>query len=405
MLRFKPMANNKVFEIIEREVARQSNSISLIASENITSKNVRIANASVFTNKYAEGYPNARYYSGCEFADEVESLCIDLVKEIFECKWANVQSHSGSQANTAVYFGLLNPGDTILSLSLESGGHLTHGAKVSSSSTFYNIVHYSVDENGIIDMNSVAELAKTHKPKLIITGASAYPRNWDWKAFQTIAKSCNAYLLADIAHIAGLIAGKAIENPMPYVDIMTSTTHKTLRGPRGGIIMSNNLDIGKLVDRAIFPGTQGGPIVNTIAAKAIGFSENLTPEFQEYSKNVMKNAQILAREILNAGGKLTTGGTDNHLMILDCKSFGMDAKETEKLLLEANILLSVSALMGESWRTPSGVRLGTPYITTLGLSDITDFAKLFVEALQTKKIETLKDYTINTAQKMYHSFL
>lgn len=395
----------KIFNILKNEEIRQSESISLIASENITSKEVRTALSSVLTNKYAEGYPGKRYYSGCENADEVENLCIDLVKQIFKAEWANVQPHSGSQANAAVFFALLNPGDTILSLSLEAGGHLTHGAKVSSVSTFYNIVHYTINENGLIDMEEVAILAKKHKPKLIITGASAYPGLWDWKRFSEIAKINNSYLLADIAHIAGLIAGGVDENPIEYVDVMTSTTHKTLRGPRGGIIISKSKELGEKIDKAIFPATQGGPIMNTIAAKAVAFAEILDPSFKVYAQNVKDNAKILANTLISEGGKLITNGTENHLMILDVRSFDLNAKEAEKLLMEANILVSPSALIGESWTSPNGLRLGTPYITTLGITDIKEFANLFTQTLKTKQSAALKEYTITNASNLYKKFL
>lgn len=413
---------NRIFEILNNEIERQKNTISLIASENITSKDVRKAAESELTNKYAEGYPGRRYYSGCQFADEVENVAIDLLKKIFNAKWANVQPHSGSQANQAVFFALLNPGDTILSLSLESGGHLTHGAKVSSVSSTYKIVHYTIDENGYIDMVQVERLAKEHKPQMIITGASAYPRAWDWKRFSEIAKEVGAYLLADVAHTSGLIAGGVHENPIEYVDIMTSTTHKILRGPRGGIIFSKNEELGKKIDKALFPGVQGGPLMHIIAAKAMAFAEilgqdekEIVPsatnaysglEYKNYAQNVLDNAQILANTIIRSGGKLVTDGTDNHLMIVDCKSFNLDGKGAQELLEKANIWLSVSALVSDtSWIKPSGIRIGTPYITTLGIENMQEFSDLFVDCLATKKHESLLSYVQDNAQKLYKKFL
>ena len=399
------ISNMNIEQLLKNEEQRQSQTISMVASENIASKRVRNALGSVLTNKYAEGYPGARYYSGCEIADEIETAAIENLKKLFDCKWGNVQAHSGSQANQAVYSALLTPGDRVLALELKSGGHLTHGASVNSSSKFYDFKHYTINSNSEVDMNEVEKLAKEFKPKMIICGASAYPRNWNWKEFSRIAKEVNAYLFADIAHIAGLIAGKGLENPAEYVDVMTSTTHKTLRGPRGGVVFSNNLEIGKKVDRAMFPGIQGGPLMGTIAAKAIAFEEALQPEFISYTKNVLDNAQTLSKKITQAGGKLLTGGTDNHLMILDCRSFGMDAKETEALLNEANILLSVSALLEDSWKKPNGIRLGTPYITTLGIEDISEFADLFVSTLKTKNAIELKKFVESNAKKLYNKFL
>lgn len=392
--------------VLKNEEIRQSNTISLIASENIASKNVRNACASVFTNKYAEGYPNARYYAGCEYADEIEIIAIDLAKQIFNCSWANVQPHSGSQANEAVYFALLQPGDTILSLNLEAGGHLTHGAKVSSVSRYFKIVNYTLDENGLIDMDAVEKLALEHKPKLIIAGASAYPRFFDWSRFRAIADSVNAYLMADIAHIAGLVAGDVHASPFPFAHVVTSTTHKTLRGPRGGIILSNDEEIGAKIDKAVFPAIQGGPLMNTIAAKAVAFAEILHPDFAIYTKNVVENARILADKLVEAGGQLVTNGTDNHLMILDCNSFEMSGQQAQTLLLDANVLISKSKLLSDSsWLKPNGIRIGTPYITTLGVTDISEFADIFCDALKTKNNSNLKNFTIATAQKLYPKFL
>ncbi|WP_342261915.1 serine hydroxymethyltransferase [Alphaproteobacteria bacterium endosymbiont of Tiliacea citrago] len=383
-------------KILEKEVEKQKKTISLIASENITSKNVREALSSVFTNKYAEGYPNARYYSGCEFADEIESYCIKLAKDVFQAKWANVQPHSGAQANQAVYLALLNKEegkkDTILSLSLEAGGHLTHGAKVSLVGQIYNCVHYSLDSEGLIDMKQVEALAKQHKPKLIIAGASAYSRNWDWKKFREIADSVDAYLMVDMAHIAGIVAAGECENPVKHAHVVTSTTHKTLRGPRGGVILSQYdsssentkfKDIGSKIDKALFPGIQGGPLVNNIGAKAVAFEEMLTNDYKLYIKSVLKNSKKLADIFMKKGAKIVSGGTDNHLFIFDCRAFGMSAIECEKLLEQANIWVSKSALIGDSWKNPNGIRLGTPYICNL-IDDITEFGECLVETLFSK---------------------
>lgn len=392
-------------KILQKEIEKQKSTISLIASENLTSKNVREALSSVFTNKYAEGYPGHRYYSGCEFADEIEQHAINLVKKIFGAEWANVQPHSGSQANQAVFFALLNQEvgkqDTILSLSLEAGGHLTHGAKVSSSGKYNKIVHYTLNKEGLIDMKEVESLAKEHKPKMIIAGGSAYARNWDWKRFREIADMVGAYLFVDMAHIAGLVASDECENPVKYAHVVTSTTHKTLRGPRGGIILSQYgknaseenakyKDLGSKIDKALFPGIQGGPLMNNVAAKAISFEEILTAEYKNYMKNVLLNSKKLAEKLIAKGGELVSGGTDNHLLILDCRSFGMNAQECETLLKEGGVYLSKSALIGDSWREPNAVRLGTAYISNL-IDDISEFADCLVETLVTKDALLLKN--------------
>ena len=389
-----------ITKILELEKQRQLNTISLIASENIASYDVRKAQGSIFTNKYAEGYPGLRYYAGCEYADEIESLAIDLAKQIFNAQWVNVQPHSGSQANEAVYNALLNPGDTILSLSLQSGGHLTHGAKASCVSKFYKIINYSIDETGYINLEEVEKLALEHRPKLIITGASAYPRLWNWAKFREIANKSGSLLLADVAHTAGLIAARVHENPINYVDVMTSTTHKTLRGARGGMIFSNNKTLGEKIDKALFPGIQGGPLMHVICAKAVGFSENLTPEFQEYGKKILENAKILEKELNNVGIKMITNGTDNHLLIVDCRSFGLDGKSTERLLKAANINVSVSALKEDiSWLSPSGIRIGTPYATTLGVN-MQELASLLAQCLKTQDSTELGKYDCYTANKL-----
>lgn len=386
--------NQEIRNILKKEEQRQKNSISLIASENITSIDVRDALSSVLTNKYAEGYPGRRYYSGCEFADEIEIYAQNLLKKIFNAKYANVQPHSGSQANQAVFLALLEPGDTILSLSLEAGGHLTHGAKINFTGKLYNIVHYTINQDGVIDMDEVEMHALKCNPKLIIAGASAYSRNWDLKRFREIANKTNAYFMFDMAHIAGIVAANLCENPVLYADVVTSTTHKTLRGPRGGIILSNNEEFCQKIDKALFPGIQGGPLMNTIAAKAVAFSEILDDSFKIYMKNVLRNAQILASKLIEGGGRIVSGGSDNHLMILDCQSFNMNAKEVEALLEKANISLSISALVGDSWLNPNGVRLGTPYISNF-IEDLTEFSELLVRCLKIKDFLDLKNYVNN----------
>ena len=392
------MKNSLTQELIQKEDWKQKNSISLIASENITSQNVRNALSTVLTNKYTEGYPKARYYTGCEYVDEIETHCIDLVKKIFNVSWANVQPHSGSQANQAVFFALLNPGDVILSLDLKSGGHLTHGARVSSTFQNYKIVHYYVDENGKIDMQEVEKLAQEHKPKMIIAGASAYPFKMDFKKFRKIADLNNSYLLADIAHIAGLVASKVFENPAEHAHVLTSTTHKTLRGPRGGIVFSNDIEIGKKIDKALFPGVQGGPMMNTIAAKAVAFEEILQDaSFQEYGKQVLKNTKILAQTFMNNGASVLGNSAENHLLVLNTKSIGIAGKEAEQLLEKANVYVSANAFPGDSWKDPSGLRIGTPYITTLGMkeTEVQLFGQEIINALKTKNIENLKNFVIN----------
>ncbi len=393
--------------LLKKEEERQRNSISLIASENIASKNIRNACASVITNKYAEGYPGKRYYAGCSVADEIENHCINLAKKLFNANFANVQPHSGSQANLAVFSALLQPGDTILSLNLEAGGHLTHGASVSSVSKFYKIVNYSLDENGFIDMDQVETFSLIHKPKLIIIGASGYSRIWDLKKFHEIAKNCNAYLMADIAHTAGIVAAGYHENPIEYADVVTTTTHKTLRGPRSGLILSNNEEIFEKLNKGIFPSTQGGPLLNIIAGKAVGFEENSTSEFKDYIGKVLKNAQIFANEFKLAECQIISGGTDNHLMIVNLKNLNISGKEAQTLLEDANVLVSYSALLNDSWANPSGIRIGTPYLTTLGLNEnqTKELAQLTIETLKTRKNEKLKEFVLTTAPDLYSKFL
>jgi glycine hydroxymethyltransferase len=358
-----------VLGAIQSELIRQQDQIELIASENIASKAVIEAQGSIFTNKYAEGYPGKRYYGGCEFADVVESLAIDRLKEIFGCEYANVQPNSGSQANQGVFTALLTPGDTILGLSLASGGHLTHGAAPNQSGKWFNAIQYSVtSDTNLIDYDEVEALALEHKPKMIIAGISAYSRIVDWAKFREIADKVDAYLLVDMAHIAGLVAGGVYPSPVPYADVVTSTTHKTLRGPRGGIILSNNLELGKKINSAIFPGIQGGPLMHVIAAKAVCFKEALSDDFKLYTKSVVDNAKILAETLIQRGLNIVSGGTDTHIVLVDLTPKDLTGKEVEAILEEANLTCNKNAIP-EDPKSPfvtSGIRLGTPAGTTRG---------------------------------------
>ena len=355
-------------DMIELEFRRQDRNIELIASENIVSEAVMAAMGSVLTNKYAEGYPGKRYYGGCEDVDLVESEAIRRVRELFGAAYANVQPHSGAQANMAVYQALCQPGDTVLGMSLDNGGHLTHGSPVNQSGLLYNIVPYGVDENGLIDYDALERLAQEKKPKMIIAGASAYPRAIDFARFAEIAKSVGAYLFVDMAHIAGLVAAGVHQNPVPYADVVTTTTHKTLRGPRGGVILCRDEELGKKFNKAIFPGTQGGPLMHIIAAKAVCFQEALQPSFKEYGRKVVANAQALAQGLLKRNLKLVSGGTDNHLMLLDLRGLDVTGKQLQNRLDEVYITANKNAVPNEP-RSPfitSGLRLGTPAVTTRG---------------------------------------
>ncbi|MFC1769750.1 serine hydroxymethyltransferase [Nitrospirota bacterium] len=360
-----------VYDAIKSEEQRENENLLLIASENYASHAVMEAQGSVFTNKYAEGYPGRRYYGGCDFADIVENLAIKRAKEIFGAEYVNVQPHSGSQANMAAYFSVLNPGDTILGMSLSHGGHLTHGSKVSFSGKIYKSVSYGVrKDNGLIDHDEVRELALEHKPKMIVVGASAYSRIIDFEAFGAIAKEAGAYLMADVAHIAGLIAAGVHPSPFPHADFVTTTTHKTLRGPRGGMVMCRE-ELGKAVDKVIFPGIQGGPLVQVIAAKAVAFKEALSDEFKQYQKQVVANAARLASEMQKRGFEIFSGGTDNHLMLIDLNNKGLTGKDAETALDLAGITVNKNAIPHDT-RPPavtSGMRLGTPCITTRGMGE------------------------------------
>ena len=361
----------EVFEAIQNEIKRENNHILLIASENYASKAVLDAQGCVMTNKYAEGYPHKRYYGGCEYVDVVEDLAISRAKTIFGAEHVNVQPHSGTQANMAVYFAVLKPGDTIMGMDLAHGGHLSHGSRVNFSGIFYNVVSYGVGrETGTIDYDEVRKLAVERRPKIIVIGASAYARTLDFKAFQAIAKEVGAYTLADIAHIAGLVAAGVHPSPFPHCDFVTTTTHKTLRGPRGGMIMCK-AEYAKLIDKSIFPGIQGGPLMHAIAAKAVAFKEALTPEFKSYQEQVAKNAGRLADGLVKRGYNLVSGGTDNHLMLVDLRNKGITGKDAETALDASGITLNKNAVPFDD-KPPmvtSGVRIGTPAVTTRGMKE------------------------------------
>ena len=362
-------ADNELYLSVKDEFARQQNHIELIASENIVSRAVLEAQGSVLTNKYAEGYPGKRYYGGCEHVDVSESLAIERAKKLFNCNFANVQPHSGAQANGAVYLALIKPGDTILGMSLNSGGHLTHGAKPAQSGKWFNAIHYDVDkETGLIDYENVEKLALENKPKLIIAGGSAYSRVIDFKKFRHICDKVNAYLLVDMAHFSGLVAGGVYPNPVEYADAVTSTTHKVLRGPRGGIILTNKEDLIKKFNSAIFPGLQGGPLMHVIAAKAVCFKEALSNEFKIYSKDVINNAKILSNRLVENGFKIFSGGTDTHLMLVDLREFNVTGKDAEASLVRSNITCNKNGIPfdTQSPMITSGIRLGTPACTTRG---------------------------------------
>ena len=355
---------------MKKELARQKRNLELIASENIVSPAVMAAMGSVLTNKYAEGYPGKRYYGGCECVDIVEQIAIERACKLFGAKFANVQPHSGAQANTAVYVAVLQPGDTVLGMSLDDGGHLTHGSPVNISGKYFNFVSYGLDdETETINYDDVQKLAEENKPKLIVAGASAYPRAIDFKRLSEIAKSVGALLMVDMAHIAGLVAAGVHESPVPYADIVTTTTHKTLRGPRGGLILTNDEALAKKINSAVFPGTQGGPLMHVIAAKAVCFGEALKPEFKEYQQKIVENAKALAEGLLKRGFNLVSGGTDNHLMLVDLRPFSITGKELEHRLDEVYITVNKNAIHKDPEKkfVTSGIRIGTPAVTTRGL--------------------------------------
>ena len=387
-----------LYNSIKLELERQQQHIELIASENIVSKAVLDAQGSVMTNKYAEGYPSKRYYGGCEFVDKAEELALERVKKLFECKFANVQPHSGAQANGAVYLALLKPGDPILGMSLNSGGHLTHGAKVALSGKWLNSYHYDVNkETGLIDYDNVESLALKHKPKLIIAGGSAYSRIIDFKKFRDIADKVNAYLMVDMAHFSGLVAGRGYPNPIEYADVVTSTTHKVLRGGRGGIILTNKEDLFKKINSAVFPGYQGGPLMHVIAAKAVAFQEALHPSFKDYIKSVLANAKILSETLKNNGFKIYSGGTDTHLMLVDLRPFNVKGNLAAESLSRANITCNKNGIPfdSESPMITSGIRLGSQAATTRGFG-LKEFEK--VGELITKVIDGLSKNPENNSK-------
>ena len=361
----------EVAAAMNAELQRQRDNIELIASENIVSPTVMAAMGSVLTNKYAEGYPGHRYYGGCQHVDVVEQLAIDRACELFGAKYANVQPHSGAQANLAVYFAILELGDTVMGMDLSQGGHLTHGSPANMSGKNYNFVSYGVNENGFLDYDALEAQVKEVKPKLLVAGASAYCRALDFERLANIAHSNGAMFMVDMAHIAGLVAGGAHQNPVPYADVVTTTTHKTLRGPRGGLILTNSEELIKKINKAIFPGTQGGPLEHVIAAKAVCFGEALKPEYKEYAQNVVKNAAALAARLMERGVKIVSGGTDNHLMLVDLSDLDVTGKQLEQNLDEVHITANKNTVPGEK-RSPfvtSGVRLGTPSVTTRGFGE------------------------------------
>lgn len=364
--------DSEIYGAIQKELKRQQDNVELIASENIVSPAVLEAQGSILTNKYAEGYPNRRYYGGCRFIDEIEQLAIERIKQLFGAQFANVQPHSGSQANMAVFGALLKPGDTVLGMSLDAGGHLTHGAKVSFSGKWFNSIQYGVQkDSGLIDYEQVHSLAHNYHPKLIIAGCSAYPRQIDFEKFRAIANECNAFLMVDMAHFAGLVASGLYPNPLSFADIVTTTTHKTLRGPRGGAVLTNNADIAKKINSAIFPGMQGGPLEHIIAAKAVCFKEALSDDFKVYSAQVIKNAKVLGEVLKKRGIKLVTGGTDTHLLLIDLTPKGLNGKELTEALESVNITANKNAIPFDPLppAVTSGIRLGTPAGTTRGFKE------------------------------------
>ena len=363
--------DKEVADAMDLELKRQKRNLELIASENIVSPAVMAAMGSVLTNKYAEGYPGKRYYGGCEDVDIVENIAIERAKKLFGAQFANVQAHSGAQANTAVYVALLQPGDTVMGMSLAHGGHLTHGSPVNISGKFYNFVSYGTNDEGFIDYEELYKQANKCKPKLIVAGASAYPRVIDFPKLASIARAVGAYLMVDMAHIAGLVASGQHISPVPYADVVTTTTHKTLRGPRGGLILTNNEYIAKKINSAIFPGVQGGPIMHVIAGKAVCFGEALKPEFKTYGEQIVKNAKVLADTLLEKGFKLVSGGTDNHLMLVDLRPFDITGKDLQNNLDECYITVNKNAIPNDPQKPAltSGVRIGTPAVTTRGLKE------------------------------------
>jgi len=399
----------EIFEAIKNEENRQKNTIELIASENFVSPEVLEAQGSVLTNKYAEGYPGKKYYGGCKYIDIVENLAIERAKEIFKAEHANVQPHSGSQANMAVYFSVLEVGDTVLAMNLSHGGHLTHGSPVNFSGRFFNIIPYGVGKNtGRIDYDNLRDLAIKNKPKFIIAGASAYPREIDFEAFRSIADEVGAYLMADIAHIAGLIIAGLHQSAVPHCHFVTTTTHKTLRGPRGGLILCKE-EYGKAIDKTIFPGIQGGPLMHVIAAKAVCFKQAMVPEFMNYQKQIVKNAKTLANKLLGLGYDLISGGTDNHLMLMDLRNKGITGKQAEKALEEAGITVNKNMIPFDPQKPwiASGIRIGTPAVTTRGMKekDMGVIAELINKVLNDTENQKIKDEVREEVESFCKKFI
>ena len=379
-------ADPEIFDAIRKELGRQRHEIELIASENIVSRAVLEAQGSIMTNKYAEGYPGKRYYGGCQFVDIAENLAIERAKKLFDCRFANVQPNSGSQMNQAVFLALLQPGDTFMGLDLNSGGHLTHGSPVNMSGKWFRVVSYGVrQDDHLLDMDEIRRLAHTHNPKLILAGGTAYSRIWDWEAFREIADEIGAYLMVDMAHIAGLVAGGLHPSPLPYAHVVTTTTHKSLRGPRGGMILTNDEDLAKKFNSAVFPGLQGGPLMHVIAAKAVAFGEALKPEFKSYAKNVVANAKALASSLQETGLDIVSGGTDNHLMLVDLRPKNATGKRAEAALGRAHITCNKNGIPFDPEKpfVTSGIRLGTPAGTTRGFgqAEFREIGKLIAEVL------------------------
>ena len=398
-----------VAELINKELSRQESHLELIASENFASKAVMEAQGSVLTNKYAEGLPNKRYYGGCEYIYGIEKLAIERAKKLFNANWANVQPHSGAQANFAVFLSLLKPGDTIMGMDLSHGGHLTHGSPVNVSGKWFKTCHYEVDrKTEMLDMDSIRKKAIENKPKMIICGYSAYPRKIDFQAFRSIADEVNAYLLADIAHIAGLVASGLHPNPIPYCDVVTTTTHKTLRGPRGGLILSKDAELGKKLDKAVFPGTQGGPLEHVIAAKAVAFKEASESEFKVYSQRVISNAQVLANQLQKRGISIVSKGTENHIVLLDLRSINMTGKIADKLVSDIKITANKNTVPfdPESPFVTSGLRLGSAALTTRGFDEkaFEDVGNIIADRLLNPNDDEIKENSIKKVSELCNKF-
>lgn len=410
--KFLPLQDAEVFKTIEHELHRQQNQLEMIASENFVSPAVLEAQGCIMTNKYAEGYPGRRYYGGCTYVDQVETLAIERAKQLFKCTYANVQPHSGSQANQAVFLALLQPGDTFLGMDLNCGGHLTHGSSVNMSGKWFNAVSYPVhQQTHLLDYELIEELALKHKPKLIIAGGSAYPRTIDFERFRKIADQIGAYFMVDMAHFAGLVAGGVFPSPLPYAHVVTTTTHKTLRGPRGGMILSNDLEIGKKLNSAIFPGSQGGPLMHIIAAKAVAFKEALLPGFKQYAEQVVKNAQALVKSLKEQGFNITTGGTDCHLLLVDLQSQKLTGQEACDTLEHAGITCNKNGVPFDPLPPlkTSGIRLGSPALTTRGMKE-TEFEEIgfmiaeFLKSLHHGNVSSTQEKVRQKVAQLCQSF-